>query len=137
MGKKHGDQEEGHEHGHEHGEACAHDHDHAGHDHGHEHGEECDHGHGDDDDDIVELEGPDGSVDQYYFLGTVEVEGEVFALLTPTEEPEGENTDVFVFHYEQDEDGAECYEAVDDDELLAKVQEAAEKLFSEAGEEEE
>ncbi len=106
-------------------EAEAHDHDH---DHDGDEGEF-------DDDDVVVLVDEEGVETAYLFIGTVDVEGSTFALLADAEEEEeSENTDVYVFHYNQDEEGGESFEPVEDDELLAKVQAAAEKMFEEAEE---
>jgi len=96
------------------------------HDHDHEQGELAE-------EDLVVLVDVDGNETTYLFIGTVEVDGESFALLVDAEEEgDEENTSVFVFHYAQDEDGGEEFEPVDDDDLLAKVQAAAEKMFDEA-----
>jgi uncharacterized protein YrzB (UPF0473 family) len=100
------------------------------HDHTHEHGEECDHEH--DEVDVVTLVDADGNEVDHYWLGLVEVDDDQFALLCPVDEmdEESENTNVYVYHYSEDEDGAESFEAVEDDALLARVQAAAEAMFA-------
>ena len=112
------------------------------HDHGHhhEHGEACDHG--EEEGEIVTLIDPNGNEVDHLWLGIIELEDEEgnpeqFALLTPVDEldQDEENTSVYVFHYSQDEDGAESFEAVEDEELLKRVQAAAEEMFNEEGEE--
>ncbi len=101
--------------------------DEASHDHSHDHEDELS------EEDVVVLVDEDGNETTYLFIGTVDVDGETFALLVDSEdEGEDENTSVFVFHYTQDDDGGEEFEPVEDDELLAKVQAAAEKMFDEA-----
>lgn len=106
------------------------------HDHSHEHDESCDHDH-DEEVDVVTLVDADGNEVDHYWLGLVEVDDDQFALLCPVDEmdEDSENTNVYVYHYSEDEDGAESFEAVEDDALLARVQAAAEAMF--AAEEEE
>ena len=107
------------------------------HGHHHEHGEACDHG--EEGEDIVTLIDADGNEVDYLWLGSVDLEDETFALLAQVDELEedADATSVYVFHYSQDEDGGESYEAVEDDALLARVQAAAEKMFEEGEEHEE
>lgn len=111
-------------------------HDHANHDHGHVHGENCDH---DDDDDIVTLVDADGNETDFAMLGTVEVEGDTYAMLTPESQldNEDENMEVVLMHFEQDEDGGMSFSDIEDEELYAKVQAAAEAAFAEGAEEDE
>ena len=105
------------------------------HDHDHDHGDEED-----DDDSLVTLEDAEGNAQDFVFLATVKVDDEIYALLTPAEEEgaeESETTEIFVFTYESDEDGGEVFGAVEDEEIVAKVQKEAEKLFAEGDEAEE
>jgi len=99
------------------------------HDHDHEEGEEWEEG--DEDDDIVILSGPDGEAKEYVFLTLVEVDGAQFALLTPADEPEDEEaaTEVYIFRYEQDEEGGEMFSEVEDEALFQRVQAEAEKIL--------
>ncbi|GDX82650.1 hypothetical protein LBMAG42_44610 [Deltaproteobacteria bacterium] len=108
------------------------------HDHTHEHDESCAH-EDEEGDDIVTLVDADGGEVDHYWLGLVELDEEQFALLCPVDEvdEDSETTNVYVYHYSEDEDGAESFEAVEDEELLARVQAAAEKMFDEAESEEE
>jgi uncharacterized protein YrzB (UPF0473 family) len=104
------------------------------HDHDHDHDDE-----GEDDDSLVTLEDAEGNAQDFVFLATVKVDDEIYALLTPAVEEgeeEGETTEIFVFTYEEDEDGGEIFGAVEDEAIVAKVQAEAEKLFTEADEEE-
>jgi len=107
------------------------------HDHAHEHDESCEHDHEEGGDDIVTLVDAEGNEVDHYWLGLVELDEEQFALLCPIDEldEESESTNVYVYHYEEDEDGAESFEAVEDEALLARVQAAAEAMFTEDGEE--
>jgi len=95
------------------------------HDHSHAHGEACNHGdpEGEDEDQFVTLVDADGDEVEHYWLGQVELDDETFALLCPVEEmdAESENTNVYVYHYNVDEDGAESFEEVEDDALLARA----------------
>ena len=99
---------------------------------------EHDHDEFEEEDDVVEFEDPDGNVVSYTFLAVIEVDGEQFALLTPVEpeETEEDMTAIYVFFYEQDEDGGETFAPVEDEEMLKKVQAEAEKMFAEADEDE-
>ncbi len=83
------------------------------------------------DEDTVTLVDVDGTERDFTFLAVVELEdGSTFAALTPAEEDEGsENTEVFLFHYEEGEDGEEAFSPIEDEELFVRVQAAAEELF--------
>lgn len=108
-----------------------HDDDEHGHDHGHEDGHEHD------EEDIVVLADGNGEDIEFLWLGMVEVEEESFALLTPLDSTESDDsTEIYVFRYEQDEDGGEIFSDVEDEELLKRVQAKAEEMFSEGEEEE-
>jgi uncharacterized protein YrzB (UPF0473 family) len=113
------------------------------HDHDHDHDDELDPDledgeEGDDeDDDIVILSDAEGNEIEYQFLAIVEVDGEQYALLTPNgSEDEEEATEIFIFHYSQDEDGGECFADVPDEETFKKVQSQAEALFAADGDDE-
>ncbi|MFZ5475321.1 MAG: DUF1292 domain-containing protein [Myxococcota bacterium] len=92
-----------------------------------------------DDDDIVTLSDAEGNETDFQFLGVVEVEGEDYALLTPANDEEATETEIFIFRYEQDEDGGEIFSDVEDEETFQKVRAQAEALFAslEEGDEEE
>lgn len=84
-----------------------------------------------DGDDTVILVDAEGTEREFVFLAVVDMEEEgQFAALTPAEEDDAnENTEVFLFHYEEDEDGAESFTPIEDEELFARVQLAAEEMF--------
>lgn len=112
------------------------------HDHDHENEEELDEldeegeeGE-DDEDDTVILSDAEGNEIEYQFLAIVEVDGENYALLTPAvDEDDEEATEIFIFHYEQDEDGGEIFSDVADEATFEKVRAQAEALFA-AGDDE-
>lgn len=83
-----------------------------------------------DDDDVVILSDADGNETEFQFLALVEVEGDQYALLTPADDSEENATEIFIFKYEQDEDGGEIFSDVADEETFAKVRAEAEQLFS-------
>ncbi len=121
MTKKNDDQTPPDEHAHDHG-------------HDHEHDEEegeFEEDYEDADDDIVILADAEGNETEFHFLDVVEVDGEQYALLTPVDDDEeSDATEIFIFHYEQDEDGAASFSDVEDEAIFAKVREAAEALFA-------
>ena len=99
--------------------------------------EEWDDEDGEDGEDTVVLVDADGNEREFVFLAVVEMDEEgSFAALTPVEEDDAaDNTEVFLFHYEEDEDGGESFSPIEDEDLFARVQIAAEKMFSEMDEE--
>lgn len=111
-------------------------HSHDDHDHEHDHDpeetetEEAE-------DDVVILEDAEGNSREYVFLAVVELDEEAYALLTPSEEDENEETptEVFLFHYEVDDEGNESFSDIADEELFKRVQAAAEQLFAEMDDE--
>jgi len=111
-----------HNHSHAHGEGEGHDHD---------HDEEMD----EEDDGIVVFTDPEGNEVAYMIVDVIEVEDEQYALLTPAgeddeDEDESEEAEIFIFHYDVDEDGAESFSPVEDEEVFAKVREAAMAMFT-------
>jgi uncharacterized protein YrzB (UPF0473 family) len=98
---------------------------------GHDHSDEEEY----DDDEIVTLSDAEGNETEFQFLGVVEVEGEDYALLTPANDEEAEATEIFIFRYEQDEDGGEVFSDVEDEETFQKVRAQAEALFASLEEE--
>jgi uncharacterized protein YrzB (UPF0473 family) len=98
----------------------------------HAHGadEEVDEEDDEDEDDVVILSDADGNETEFQFLALVEVEGDQYALLTPADESDENATEIFIFKYEQDEDGGEIFSDVADEETFAKVRAEAEQLFS-------
>jgi uncharacterized protein YrzB (UPF0473 family) len=115
------------------------DHNHDDHDHEHDHDEELEDGEFEDDDDgIVVLTDAEGDEREFQFLDVVEVDDMQFALLAPVMDEEEENEDepaeIFIFRYEVNEDGVETFTDVEDEDLFAKVRDAAEALFAAEGE---
>ena len=106
------------------------------HSHAHEHEEEIDEVEGEEgdeeeDDGIVILTDAEGNELEFYVLDVIDVDDEQFALLTPADEDEeSESSEIFIFHYEVDEDGGESFAPVEDEELFATVRDAAEALFA-------
>jgi len=124
---------------------ASHDHSHAhgaDHDHAHEHEEqegeeEWEEGMEEEDDDIVVLSDSEGNEREFRFLSILEVDDQQFALLSNVDEPEDPEaaTEVFIFHYEADEDGGETFRDIEDETLFEKVQAAAEALLTGGDEE--
>lgn len=119
----------------------------AAHDHSYAHGDAHDHDHEEweeegeeEDDEFVILSDAEGNEKEFRFLTLLEVDGKQFALLTSAEEEESDDpeaaTEVFLFHYEVDEDGGEMFADIEDEALFNKVQAAAEALLA-GGEEDE
>lgn len=81
-----------------------------------------------------------GNEVEFVLLGIVELEPEgEFALLTPSEQIDGDDDepmDVYIFHYDVDEDGAESFAPVEDEALVERVAAVARPEF-EASEDEE
>lgn len=103
------------------------------HDHEHDHEDE----EYDDEDEVVVLSDAEGNETEFSILGIVEVEGEDYALLTPTDAEDEEATEIFIFRYEQDEDGGEIFSDVQDEEVFQKVRAQAEALFASLEDEDE
>ncbi len=135
MTKKNDDKTPPDEHAHDHGHEHEHEHDEGAEGAEGAEGGEFEEDYDEADDDIVILADAEGNETEFHFLDVVEVDGEQYALLTPVDEDEeSEATEIFIFHYEQDEDGAASFSDVEDEAIFAKVREAAESLF--AGEDE-
>ena len=85
-----------------------------------------------DGEDIVVLADAEGNEREFQFLMVIEVDGDDFALLTPVVDDGDDDapTEVFLFRYEQDEDGGEIFSDIDDEALFARVQAAAEEALS-------
>lgn len=90
-------------------------------------------------DDIVILSDAEGNEREFRFLTVLEVDDQQFALLTTVEESEDPEapTEVFIFHYDADEDGGEVFADIEDEALFNKVQAAAEAMLSGGDDEEE
>lgn len=96
------------------------------HDHNHDHDEEGA--------DTVVLIDADGNEVEFGFLGFIEEEGLTYALLAPVEQlddEESEDFDVFIFHYEESEDGEESFSEVADPATFERVKAKADLFFQE------
>ncbi len=81
-----------------------------------------------DDDRVTLIDAEDNEVN-FRFLALVEIDEGTFAMLTPEIDEGGEEMEVYLFHYDYDEDeGVENYAPIDDEELFQKVVAAAEEL---------
>lgn len=84
----------------------------------------------DDSDDLVTLVDDDDNEVTFQILGLVEVDGAEFALLTPVS-TEGDQMDIYIFHYDVDEEAETVtYGSVDDPELFERVVARAEELIT-------
>ena len=74
-----------------------------------------------------------GNEVKFVLLGIVELEPEgEFALLTPADQMDGSDDDpmdVYIFHYDVDEDGAESFAPVEDETLVQRVADVARPEF--------
>lgn len=84
----------------------------------------------DEEDETVVLTDADGNETEFVILGIVEVEGEDYALLTPSDAEDENATEVFIFRYGEDEDGNETFSNVEDEETFGKVRATAEAMFA-------
>lgn len=92
----------------------------------------------DDSIDEVVLVDPEGNEVTFAILAVLEMtdQGD-FALLTPSDQLHGDDDtpmDVYVFHYEVQEDGTENFLALEDEELLRQVEAVAGPLLEGADE---
>lgn len=91
--------------------------------------------------DLVELVDEEGNPVQFRHLMTLEHEGENYVLLCAADEDEGDDeedegveSEVCILRIDRDEDGDDCYVAVEDEDLLDEV---FEKFLELVGQEEE
>ena len=74
--------------------------------------------------DIVVLVDEDGNEVEFALLAVVEVEEQDYALMTPIEQIEDEESDsmdMFLFQYDEDEDGAASFSEISDEETYVRV----------------
>ncbi len=85
----------------------------------------------------VILRQEDGKENRFYIECELEVEEKTFIVLIPAEEYMGEEEEVtgVVFEIGKDEDGEQVWKAVEDDEMLAKIERAMEEFEEETEEE--
>lgn len=86
------------------------------------------------DNDVVVLEDAEGNEAEFAVLGIIELEDEgSFALLAPTwqlDGPEEDPLEIYVFRYDYDEaDQSEAFLPLEDEELVARVGELAERMM--------
>ena len=74
----------------------------------------------DDTDDIITLTDSDGEERDFECIGTIDVDGKDYALLSPVDADSDETDEIFVFLVEDSEDEA-SYEPVEDPEVLARI----------------
>lgn len=87
-------------------------------------------------DDLVTLVDAEDNEVTFRFLALVEIEEGTFAMLTPADDDGGEEMEVYLFHYDYDEEEEiENYASIDNQELFQKVVAAAEELVVVEGEE--
>ncbi len=88
------------------------------------------------DDDLVVLTGEDGEDHPFRLIALLDVDDQQFAMLIPAEQEadDSETADVYLLHYTEDADGMVNFSSIEDPELFAKVQAAAEQAFAEADE---
>jgi uncharacterized protein YrzB (UPF0473 family) len=78
--------------------------------------------------DIVEFQDDEGRTIVAAILAVIEVDDLDYAVLAPAaqlEDDEGEELEIFLFQYGEDEDGNEMFAYIDDEATFHKVQEAA------------
>lgn len=80
---------------------------------------------------VVTLADAEGNERAFVILGVIEVDEEEYALLTPADaEEDAESTEIFIFHYWQDEDGMEVFTELQDKETFDKVRAEAGAHFA-------
>lgn len=76
----------------------------------------------------------EGNEREFVLLGTVTVDDGYFVLLTPTDaEENAESTEIFMFHYDTDEDGDETFSVIEDEKTFSRVRAAAEAYLASQG----
>ena len=74
--------------------------------------------------DVVVLEDEEGNTLEFALLAVVEVEEQDYALMTPVEQIEdegGESMDLFLFQYNEEEDGSASFSEIEDEETYIRV----------------
>jgi len=89
-----------------------------------------------DKDDLVTLVDVDDNEVTFRFLALIETDEGGFAMLTPAEDAGGDEMDIYLFHYDYDEqEEIENYSPIEDEELFKRVVAAAEQMVGDAAEE--
>ena len=84
--------------------------------------------------DIVEFEDEEGNKYVCAMIAIIEVDERDYAVLAPVEQledEEGDELEVFIFRYTEDQDGTELFAAIDDEAEFEKVQAEATLLLEE------
>ena len=105
------------------------------HDHNHDH----DHDEEGEEDGVVVLVDAEGNEVEFGILGFVEDEGQAYALMSPVEQlddDESDDFDVYIFRYDELEDGSEEFAEVEDPVVFARVKARADQFFQEMESEE-
>jgi hypothetical protein len=74
--------------------------------------------------DIVILEDEEGNAMDFALLAIVEVEDQDYALMTPAEQIEddgGDSMELFLFQYDEEDDGTASFSEIDDEETYERV----------------
>ncbi|NPV90451.1 MAG: DUF1292 domain-containing protein [Firmicutes bacterium] len=79
------------------------------------------------DEELVILVDEDGGEHEFYLVDTMEVEGNRYAILLPSEEDEEDEGEVIILKIGKDQDGSEVYYEIEDDEEWEKVADAWEE----------
>jgi len=74
--------------------------------------------------DVVTLEDDEGNTMDFALLAVVEVEQQDYALMTPVEQIEdeaGDSMDLFLFQYDETDDGSASFSEIDDEDTYLRV----------------
>ncbi len=89
-----------------------------------------------DNDDLVTLIDVEDKEVTFRFLALIETDEGSFAMLTPAEDAGGDEMDIYLFHYDYDqEEEIENYSPIEDEELFQRVVVAAEQMVGDGSEE--
>ncbi len=98
--------------------------------------QDFDHDETEDDGIVTLMDANDNEVD-FGILGFIEHGDQEYILLSPVEQLESDDEDsaldIFIFHYDLDEDGAENFSEIEDPAVFEAVQQKAEALLTENG----
>ena len=73
---------------------------------------------------VVEFTDEEGNVYTAAILAVIEVDDLDYAVLAPVEQLEDDNSEeleIFLFHFDEDENGNECFSYIEDEAIFAKV----------------
>ncbi len=86
---------------------------------------------------VVEFEDEDGVTHQTAILAVIELSDVQYAVLAPVQQlidEDGEELELFLFEYGEDEEGKEFFSYIDDEKTFDAVRSAAEALLDSEGE---